>query len=152
MAVYRRQRKIVSTWTVANPVEIRGINSRSELAEVGAVMRQRKHEELMAAEVTLVDPAATYIDMDVEVGSDHRAPGVHLEAAARIGSACEIHAGSRIVNSELGGPCDVLNHSVIPDTRIGDGYSVGPFAHLRPDSVLGEGARVGNFVELKKTL
>ena len=45
----------------------------------------------------------------------------------------------------------VLNHSVITDTRIGDGCSVGPFAHLRPDSVLGEGARVGNFVELKKT-
>jgi bifunctional UDP-N-acetylglucosamine pyrophosphorylase/glucosamine-1-phosphate N-acetyltransferase len=153
VAVYRRQRKIVSTWTVANPIEIRGINSRSELAEVGAVMRQRKHEELMAAGVTLVDPAATYIDMDVEVGPDTIVhPGVHLEAATRIGAACEIHAGSRIVNSELGDRVMVLNHSVITDTRIGDGCSVGPFAHLRPDSVLGEGARVGNFVELKKTL
>ena len=107
----------------------------------------------MAAGVTLVDPAATYIDMDVEVGPDTIVhPGVHLEAATRIGAACEIHAGSRIVNSELGDRVMVLNHSVITDTRIGDGCSVGPFAHLRPDSALGEGARVGNFVELKKTL
>ncbi|HEU4525371.1 MAG TPA: NTP transferase domain-containing protein, partial [Gemmatimonadales bacterium] len=66
VSVYRRQRKIVATWTVANPAEIRGINSRSELAEVGGVMRQRKHEELMAAGVTLVDPATTYVDVDVE--------------------------------------------------------------------------------------
>jgi bifunctional UDP-N-acetylglucosamine pyrophosphorylase/glucosamine-1-phosphate N-acetyltransferase len=152
VAVYRRQRKVVATWTVANPIEIRGINSRSELAEVGAVMRQRKHEELMAAGVTLVDPATTYVDPDVEVGPDtilH--PGVHLEGTTRVGSTCQIHAGSRLVNADVGDRVTVLNHCVITDTRIGDGCSVGPFAHLRPESVLGAGARVGNFVELKKT-
>lgn len=152
VAVYRRERKVVATWTVANPIEVRGINSRSELAEVGAVMRQRKHEELMAGGVTLVDPATTYVDADVEIGPDtilH--PGVHLEGATRLGASCRIHAGSRLVNAELGDEVTVLNHSVVTDARIGDGCSVGPFAHLRPDTVLGAGARVGNFVELKKT-
>ena len=67
VAVYRRERRVVATWTVANPIEIRGINSRSELAEVGAVMRQRKHEELMAAGVTLVDPATTYVEPGMTV-------------------------------------------------------------------------------------
>jgi bifunctional UDP-N-acetylglucosamine pyrophosphorylase/glucosamine-1-phosphate N-acetyltransferase len=152
VSVYRRQRKIVATWTVANPAEIRGINSRSELAEVGGVMRQRKHEELMAAGVTLVDPATTYVDVDVEIGPDTVVhPCVHLEGATRIGAACEIHAGSRLVNAELGDHVTVLNHSVITDTQVGAHCSIGPFAHLRPESVLAEGARVGNFVELKKT-
>jgi bifunctional UDP-N-acetylglucosamine pyrophosphorylase / glucosamine-1-phosphate N-acetyltransferase len=152
VSVYRRERKVVATWTVANPIEVRGINSRSELAEVGAVMRQRKHEELMASGVTLVDPATTYVDVDVEIGQDtilH--PGVHLEGPTRVGTACQIHAGSRLVNAVIGDHVKVLNHSVITDTRVGDDCSVGPFAHLRPDSVLGAGARVGNFVELKKT-
>ena len=101
VAVYRRQKKVVAAWTVGNPAEIRGINSRSELAEVGAIMRQRKHEELMAAGVTLMDPATTYVDVDVEIGADTIVhPGVHLEGTTRIGIACEIHAGTRLVNAQ----------------------------------------------------
>jgi bifunctional UDP-N-acetylglucosamine pyrophosphorylase/glucosamine-1-phosphate N-acetyltransferase len=152
VAVYRRQKKVVATWTVANPSEIRGINSRSELADVGAIMRQRKQEELMAAGVTLVDPATTYVDVDVEIGADTIVhPGVHLEGTTQVGTGCEIHAGSRLVNARVGNHVTVLNHCIVTDTVIGDRCSIGPFAHLRPDSVLGEGARVGNFVELKKT-
>ena len=63
-----------------DPQEIRGINSRTELAEVGMLVRQKKNEELMAAGVTLVDPATTYIDPRVEIGADtviH--PGVVIE-------------------------------------------------------------------------
>jgi bifunctional UDP-N-acetylglucosamine pyrophosphorylase/glucosamine-1-phosphate N-acetyltransferase len=152
VTIYRRQRKVVATWTVGTAAEIRGINSRSELAEVALIMRQRKHEELMAAGVTLVDPATTYIDVDVQVGQDTVVyPGVHLEGTTRIGASCHVHAGSRLVDADLGDHVIVLNHCVVVDTRIGSHCSVGPFAHLRPDSVVEEGARVGNFVELKKT-
>ena len=81
-------------------VEIRGINSRTELAEVSAMVRQQKNEELMAAGVTLVDPATTYIDTGVEIGRDTVVhPCVFIEGGTTIGTACEIHAGSRIVNS-----------------------------------------------------
>jgi bifunctional UDP-N-acetylglucosamine pyrophosphorylase / glucosamine-1-phosphate N-acetyltransferase len=152
VSIYRRQGRAVTTWTVANADEIRGINSRSELAEVSAMVRQRKNEELMAAGVTLVDPATTYIDSDVDVGADtviH--PCVHLEGSTRVGTACEIHSGTRIVNSTVGDRVTLLNHSVVVDSTIGTGCSVGPFAHLRPGSVLGSDARVGNFVELKNT-
>jgi bifunctional UDP-N-acetylglucosamine pyrophosphorylase/glucosamine-1-phosphate N-acetyltransferase len=152
VAVYRRQGKAVATWTISNTAEIRGINSRSELADVGRIMRQQKHEELMAAGVTLVDPATTYVDVDVEVGPDtilH--PGVHLEGTTRIGGACEIHAGSRVIDSVLGDSVVVLNHCVIARAVVADGCSLGPFAHLRPEVVMGEGARVGNFVEIKKS-
>jgi bifunctional UDP-N-acetylglucosamine pyrophosphorylase / glucosamine-1-phosphate N-acetyltransferase len=152
VTIYRRQRKVVATWTVGNPAEIRGINSRSELAESALVMRQRKHEELMAAGVTLVDPDTTYIDVDVQIGQDTVVhPGVHLEGRTRIGGACQVHAGSRLVNAELGDHVIVLNHCVVTDARIASQCSIGPFAHLRPESVLEEASRVGNFVELKKT-
>jgi bifunctional UDP-N-acetylglucosamine pyrophosphorylase/glucosamine-1-phosphate N-acetyltransferase len=151
IAIYRRQRRPVATYTVANADEVRGINSRSELAEVSSMVRQQKNEELMAAGVTLVDPATTYIDTDVVVGADTVIyPFVFLEGTTRIGSACEIHAGSRIVNSTIGDRVCVRNHTVVADSTVESGAMLGPFAHLRPGSVVGEEAHVGNFVELKK--
>ena len=152
VAIYRKQRKPVATYTVERADEIRGINSRSELAEVTSMVRQQKNEELMAAGVTLIDPATTYIDADVQVGPDtviH--PCVFLEGNTQIGSACEIHAGSRIVNSRIGDRVCVRNHTVVTDSTVEAGAFLGPFAHVRPGSQVGEGAHVGNFVELKKT-
>jgi bifunctional UDP-N-acetylglucosamine pyrophosphorylase / glucosamine-1-phosphate N-acetyltransferase len=152
VAIYRRRRLPVETVVVDDPQQIRGINSRTELAEVGALVRQQKNEELMAAGVTLVDPATTYIDADVEVGADtviH--PGVTLEGQTRIGGACEIHSHVRISDSEIGDRVTVLNCCLVLGSRIAAGATVGPFAHLRPESVVGEGAKVGNFVELKET-
>jgi bifunctional UDP-N-acetylglucosamine pyrophosphorylase / glucosamine-1-phosphate N-acetyltransferase len=152
IAIYRRRRRIVTTYTIANAVEIRGINSRTELAEVSAMVRQQKNEELMAAGVTLIDPQTAYIDADVEIGADtviH--PCVFLERGTRIGAACEIHAGTRIVNSTIGDRVVIRNHTVISDATVAADATVGPFAHLRPAAAVGEKAHVGNFVELKKT-
>jgi len=152
ISIYRKQKRAVATWTVASADEIRGINSRTELAEVSSMVRQQKNEELMAAGVTLIDPATTYIDADVVVGSDtviH--PCVFLEGSTKIGSACEIHAGARIVNSTLGDRVCVRNHTVVTDSTVEAGAFLGPFAHIRPGSQVGEDAHIGNFVELKKT-
>ena len=91
IAIYRRRKVPVETLMIENPAEIRGINSRTELAEVSQVVRQTKNEELMAAGVTLIDPATTYIDPDVEIGRDTLIhPGVIIEGTTRIGEACEI--------------------------------------------------------------
>jgi bifunctional UDP-N-acetylglucosamine pyrophosphorylase/glucosamine-1-phosphate N-acetyltransferase len=107
----------------------------------------------MAAGVTLIDPATTYIDADVEVGADTVIyPCVFLEGRTKIGSACEIHAGSRIVNSTIGDRVCVRNHTVVTDSTIDSDAFLGPFAHVRPDSQIGEGVHIGNFVELKKTV
>jgi len=152
VAIYRKQKRAVATWTVRRGDEIRGINSRTELAEVSSMVRQQKNEELMAAGVTLIDPATTYIDADVVVGADTVIfPCVFLEGSTRIGSACEIHSGTRIVNSTVGDRVCVKNHTVVTDSTVESGASLGPFAHIRPGSAVGEDAHVGNFVELKKT-
>jgi bifunctional UDP-N-acetylglucosamine pyrophosphorylase / glucosamine-1-phosphate N-acetyltransferase len=153
VAIYRRRRLRVTTFEVAAVHEIRGINSRSELAEVGRIVRQTKNEELMAAGVTLVDPATTYIEPDVIVGRDtviH--PNVYLEGRTAIGEACEVQAGSRIVDSTIGNRVTVRNYSIVTSATLADDTVIGPFAHLRPGSDVRRGAQVGNFVELKKTV
>ena len=116
-------------------------------------LRQRKNEELMAAGVTIEDPATTYIEPDVEVGADtviH--PGVHLQGKTRIGVGCEVQSGVRILDSTLGDRVTVNNFCVLIGAEVASGARIGPFAHLRPGSVVGESAHVGNFVELKKTV
>jgi bifunctional UDP-N-acetylglucosamine pyrophosphorylase/glucosamine-1-phosphate N-acetyltransferase len=151
--IYRSRGLPVETVTVDSADEILGVNSRKELAHVATTLNSRKNDELMAAGVTLVDPATAYIGPDVVVGPDtviH--PGVFLEGATRIGSGCEIHSGVRLVNSSVDDQATIYNFCVIIDSHIAGGAQVGPFAHLRPQSHVSEGAKVGNFVELKKTV
>ena len=153
VAIYRDRGLGVETVTVSNADEIKGINSRRELADLTRVARQQKAAELMADGVTIEDPATAYIDSDVTVGRDtiiH--PFVVLEGRTTIGSGCEIHSGVRIVDSTLGDQVTVLNHCVITSSRLGDDAQVGPFAHLRNETDVRDHARVGNFVELKKTV
>jgi bifunctional UDP-N-acetylglucosamine pyrophosphorylase/glucosamine-1-phosphate N-acetyltransferase len=153
VALYRQRGLAVATVTVDDADEIRGINSRLELAAVSRIVRQTKNQELMAAGVTIEDPATTYVDPHVQVGADtvlH--PGVSLEGDTTIGTGCEVHSGVRIVNSRLGDRVTVYNHCVITDSTLETGAGVGPFAHLRNGAVIAERARVGNFVELKKAV
>jgi bifunctional UDP-N-acetylglucosamine pyrophosphorylase / glucosamine-1-phosphate N-acetyltransferase len=150
--IYRERGLIVETATVNDSGEVVGVNSRKELAEMTAILNRARTEDLMAAGVTIIDPASTWIGPDVTVGPDtilH--PGVFLEGRTRIGANCEIHSGVRLVDSVLEDRVIVNNFCVILDSHVAAGARVGPFAHLRPQSDVGEGAHVGNFVELKKT-
>jgi len=153
VGIFRDQGLTVETVTVEDPLEILGVNSRQDLAEVSAALRNRKNAELMASGVTIIDPATTWIQPDVVIGPDtilH--PGVYLEGRTRIGTACEIHSGVRIIDSTLGDRVVIGNFCVIRQSHVENGAQVGPFAQIRPDSRVGEGAHVGNFVELKKTV
>ena len=152
VSTYRRSGRRVESVTAKDPKEIRGINSRAELAEVSRLVRHKKNAELMSSGVTVEDPATTYIGVDVQIGPDtiiH--PFVTIEGPSVIGSGCEIRSGARIVDSTLGDRVTINDFCVLVGSRIAAGATIGPFAHLRPDSTVGEQARVGNFVELKKT-
>jgi bifunctional UDP-N-acetylglucosamine pyrophosphorylase/glucosamine-1-phosphate N-acetyltransferase len=152
VAVYRAQGREVETVTVVDPDEIRGINSRAELAAVSRILRDAKAAALMAAGVTIEDPATTYIDRDVEVGPDTvLRPFVSLQGRTTIGRGCDIRAGVRITDSTIGDEVTVLDHSIVTDATIASRAQVGPFAHLHHGTTLAERAQIGNFVEVKKS-
>jgi bifunctional UDP-N-acetylglucosamine pyrophosphorylase / glucosamine-1-phosphate N-acetyltransferase len=150
--IYRERGLAVETVSLEDPREILGVNSRRELADVAAILKATRNEELMAAGVSIVDPASAWIGPDVVIGADtviH--PNVYLEGSTRIGAGCEIHASVRIVDSTIDDGVVVQNFCVITGSHIASGARIGPFAHIRPQSDVGEGAHVGNFTELKKT-
>jgi bifunctional UDP-N-acetylglucosamine pyrophosphorylase/glucosamine-1-phosphate N-acetyltransferase len=115
--------------------ELRGINSRAELAEAEAVVQRRLRAEALEAGVTMIAPETVFLATDTRLAPDVTigpnvvfAPGVTVEGGA------EIHAFSHLAGC-----------------HVGAGAVVGPYARLRPGTRVGAGAHVGNFVELKNT-
>jgi bifunctional UDP-N-acetylglucosamine pyrophosphorylase/glucosamine-1-phosphate N-acetyltransferase len=126
-----------------------GVNSRSELAAVSRIVRERINEGHMANGVSLLDPDTTYIDVDVRIGRDtviH--PLTFLEGSTRIGVACEIGPSTRIVDSRVDDEA-IVQFSVVTGARIRRRAAVGPYAHVRAGTDLAEDARAGAFVEIK---
>jgi len=153
VALHHREHRRIGALRLDSAEELRGVNSRLDLAELTGIVRARKNRAVMAAGATLEDPATTYIDEDVTIGPDTVVgPGVRLEGPSSVGARCRLHAGVRITASTVGDDVTVLDHSVVVSSSIASGAQVGPFAHLRPASQVGPGARIGNFVELKKTV
>lgn len=134
-----------------DPDEALGVNDRRELAAACRALLARSATALMAAGVTILDPARTVIEPGVDVGADTVVhPGVALLGRTRIGSGCVVHQGAWIRDSTIAGGVEIRPYSVLDGAAVAAGCSVGPFARLRPGSVLLDGAHVGNFVEMKK--
>lgn len=113
--------------------EVRGINTKAQLAEAEQVMQQRLRKAALEAGVTLIAPDTVYLAADTKFGND-----VTIEPFVVIGPGVSIADGAVI-------------HSFchITQASIGKNTSVGPYARLRPGTSLGDGARIGNFVETK---
>jgi bifunctional UDP-N-acetylglucosamine pyrophosphorylase/glucosamine-1-phosphate N-acetyltransferase len=142
-----------SAHIVADPVEVMGINTRVDLAVANEVLRQKKLKDLMLSGVTVVDPKTTYVDRTVEVGKDSTLyPNCHLQGKTKIGERCIIEPNSKISDSLIGNDVTIRANSVITESKIEEGASIGPFAHLRPLSEVKTKAKIGNFVEVKKSV
>lgn len=129
-----------------------GVNTRVEMADVSARLRWRILERLMLSGVTIVDPANTYIDADVQIGQDtiiH--PNTYLLGNTIIGEECHIGPMARIEDSVVGNRVTVLASQVV-GSRLDDEVRVGPFANLRPGTVVGRRTKIGDFVEVKNAV
>ncbi len=145
-----RQGGRVATST-APEEEVLGVNDRAQLAGAAAVLRRRTLARLLAAGVTVVDPATTYVDVDVEVGQDTvLEPLTFLESGTRVGAGCAIGPNTRLVACTVGDEATVTQ-AVGVRAHVGAGATVGPFAYLRPGAELGPGSKVGTYVEVKKS-
>jgi bifunctional UDP-N-acetylglucosamine pyrophosphorylase/glucosamine-1-phosphate N-acetyltransferase len=147
------RRRRVETFRVDDPLEVAGVNDRRQLAELEAVVRQRTLRRLMAAGVTVLDPASTYVDVEVDVGTDAVLyPGVRLEGRTAIGRDSAIGTGCQLRDVRVGDGVTLQPYCVLAESVVEDRAVLGPFAHLRPGSVVRAAAKIGNFVELKKSV
>jgi bifunctional UDP-N-acetylglucosamine pyrophosphorylase / glucosamine-1-phosphate N-acetyltransferase len=116
-----------------NEDEVRGINTKAQLAEAESAMQARLRKAALEAGVTLIAPETVYLSADTSFGKDVTIePFVVIGPGVSIADGAVIHSFSHIVQSS-----------------IGRNALVGPYARLRPGTLLGDGAKIGNFVETK---
>lgn len=139
----------VTAYQMPHFEESLGVNDRLALAEANRLMRQRINNAHMLKGVTFIDPLTTYIDADVEIGSDTVIEaGVILKGTTKIGKNCFIGAHSEIKESIIEDNVTVTS-SHIEQAVVAQGSDIGPFGRLRPGAKLGRNVHVGNFVEIK---
>ncbi len=150
LGIMRGHERSVTAFEIADDAEL-GVNDRVQLAAVRAIAQRRIHERHMLAGVTIVDPAATVIDVDVRIGQDAViAPYTSLHGRTEIGDGARVGPLSTLIDTRVGAGASVV-HSYLNQAEVGDRVNVGPFAYLRPGAVLREGAKAGTFVEIKNS-
>jgi len=151
LPVLRAGERSVVAYEVPDTSEILGINDRAALALARGVAQRRIHERHMLAGVTIVDPRATVIDADVEIGEDTViAPFSSLHGTTRIAGGCTIGPHSTLIDAQVAEAASIL-HSYVKGADVGERVNVGPFAYLRPGAVLRAGSKAGTFVEIKNS-
>lgn len=128
---------------------ILGVNDRKQLADAGAILRNRINNEWLLAGVTMVDPNSVWIDRTAVLESD-----VTLLSNVTITGASTIRGGATIgpdcsLHDTVADHCATVIRTTSNGAVIGEGANVGPYTYLRPGTVLGAGARAGGFVEMK---
>ena len=153
VAIANQQGKRAYGFAVEDPTEVMGINTRVDLAKADEILRNELLTQMMLDGVTIVDPKTTYIDKTVRVGRDTTIyPNCYLQGETIIGERCIVEPNSQITDSKISGDVVIKTSSVIAESTIEDGASIGPFARLRPGTVVKRTARIGNFVEVKKSV
>ncbi len=128
---------------------VAGCNDRVQLSALGRELNRRIIERHQRAGVTVVDPASTYIDVDVEIAPDVVIePGTHLRGATVIAEDAVIGPDTTLVDTEVGAGATVLR-SEVHLSVIRESAVVGPFSYLRPNTDLGPKGKIGAFAETK---
>ena len=149
--VFLKQGEKMLTLCAADSHEALGINSRGQLAEAEAVFRARILEHWLNEGVTLIDPASTFIDAEVELAQDVTIlPFTRLMGKTRIEEDAVIGPQTSLENCTVGCGSEVT-YTVAKDAVIGERCHIGPFAYLRPGTKLDAEVKVGDFVEIKNS-
>ncbi len=148
----RAGRRIV-TVPVEQPWEVAGINTRTELARMEALVKSQQVARWLEAGVTFEDPATAYVGPEVTIGPDTVVgPNVILRGRTRVGAGCRLDGSAYLVDATLGDRVHLRFACVLEGAEVGDDAIVGPFARLRPGTRLGPRVHIGNFVETKNAV
>ncbi|MGE5408105.1 MAG: bifunctional UDP-N-acetylglucosamine diphosphorylase/glucosamine-1-phosphate N-acetyltransferase GlmU, partial [Syntrophothermus sp.] len=141
----------VAAHLAADPAVTMGVNTRVDLAAVEAEARRRLLEAHMLAGVTVVDPASTWIEAEVEIEPDARIePGSTLCGRTRVGAGAIVGPQTMLTDTVVGAGSRVVQSHLV-ECEVGERCSVGPFAYLRPGAALDAEAKAGTFVEIKNS-
>lgn len=133
--------------------EVEGVNNRQQLSDLERYYQRQQAEQLMAAGITLADPARLDVRGTLQTGTDNFIDvNCVFEGDVVLGSNVRIGPNCVISNSRIDDGAEIKASSILEGAVVGSNTQVGPFARLRPGTVLAEGAKVGNFVETKKAL
>ncbi len=134
-----------------DPILVEGVNDRVQLATLGAELNRRVVTAWMESGVSVVDPATTWIDVDVQIEQDVTLlPGTQLHGGTQIASGAVVGPDSTLTDVVIGAGARVTRtHG--SSSRIDAGATVGPFTYLRPGAHLGERGKLGAFVEVKNS-
>ena len=129
-----------------------GVNNRVQLAELETAYQQRKRQELMLKGATLRDPAAVYVEGNVDVGNDIIIEAnVLLRGQVTLEDNVKIGMNSVIIDTHIAANAVIHPNTHIEDAKIGSNCEIGPFARVRPATELENKVKLGNFVEVKKS-
>ena len=149
IGIFRENGEKVGAYTLKDFDESLGVNDRVALATAESIMRRRINQQHMINGVSFVNPDTTYIDVDVELAPEVQIEAnVTLKGQTKIGAETILTNGTYIVDSVIGERA-VITSSMIEESIVADGVTVGPYAHIRPGSSLAKDVHVGNFVEVK---
>ena len=151
ISIIREDGHIVAAKHLDDSALVAGVNDRVQLADLAAELNRRIVAAHQRAGVTVIDPATTWIDVDVTVGRDtviH--PGTQLLGRTRVGGRCQIGPDTTLSDVTVGDEASVIRTHGTAST-ISDGATVGPFTYLRPGTVLGADGKLGAFVETKNS-
>jgi bifunctional UDP-N-acetylglucosamine pyrophosphorylase/glucosamine-1-phosphate N-acetyltransferase len=138
-AILRADGHLVSSAFCPDFDEIQGVNNQVQLASARRVLNERLLAHWMSAGVTIVDPASTWIDVDVLIEPGARiSQATQLEGRTIVGAGARVGPGCLLRDTNVGAGATVLQ-AVCEDIVIEPGAVVGPFAHLKP----GAGDRQG---------
>src|ERR1700756_229115 len=151
VAILRGDGRSILAQHVDDSALVAGVNNRVQLAELGAELNRRIVAAHQMSGVTIIDPATTWIDVDVTIGRDtviH--PGTQLHGRTQVGGRCVVGPDTTLTDVTVGDGASVLRtHG--SSSSIGDGATVGPYTYLRPGTVLGADGKLGAFVETKNS-
>lgn len=151
ISIFRQAGEKVGAFVLRDFDESLGVNDRVALATAENVMRRRINKAHMVNGVTFQNPEATYIDIDVELAPEVVVEAnVTLKGQTKVGAESVLTNGSYIVDSIIGEGVVVTN-SMIEQSTVKDGVTIGPYAHIRPDSTLEKDVHIGNYVEVKSS-
>jgi len=149
--ILKEQGYLVGSVSVEDCQEIIGINTREDLSQVSQIVYYRNALDHMSRGVTIIVPASTFIEKEVQIGEDTTIyPFTIITTGSKIGSNCHIGPYSHIVHSLIGDQSRIFS-SMVEQSQIGNKVIIGPYAHLRPASIIGDEVKIGNYVEIKKT-